>query len=358
MTAALGLVAVAILVLLAVSAVFSAAETSLTGASKARMHQLEREGDKAAARVNLLIDDQERMIGSILLGNNLLNILSSALITETVSHEFPGGWGVVISTVITTALVLVFVEVLPKTLAISRPDDVARALSTPTLIVKAVFGPVIGAIQVVVRLTLRLFGVRLGSDYDAALAQEEIRGTVEYHHSEGFVEERDRRMLGGVLDLADMDVTQVMVHRSAITFLDADLPPRTLVAAALDSSHTRMPLYRGEPDNIVGVLHGKDSGAGDRGRRRGPGPAGRSPHVSRPPWFIPDTTNLKDQLDAFLTTRNHFALIVDEYGALQGLVTLEDILEEIVGEIEDEHDTADRGPAPPPPTGRWRWTAR
>ncbi len=337
MTAALGLVAVAILVLLAVSAVFSAAETSLTGASKARMHQLEREGDKAAARVNLLIDDQERMIGSILLGNNLLNILSSALITETVSHEFPGGWGVVISTVITTALVLVFVEVLPKTLAISRPDDVARALSTPTLIVKAVFGPVIGAIQVVVRLTLRLFGVRLGSDYDAALAQEEIRGTVEYHHSEGFVEERDRRMLGGVLDLADMDVTQVMVHRSAITFLDADLPPRILVAEALESSHTRMPLYRGEPDNIVGVLHGKDlaraivAAGGDLDRLD-------IAQVSRPPWFIPETTNLKDQLDGFLTTRNHFALIVDEYGALQGLVTLEDILEEIVGEIEDEHD--------------------
>jgi Mg2+/Co2+ transporter CorB len=337
MTAALGLVAVAILVLLAVSAVFSAAETALTGVSRARMLQLERDGDRAASRVNRLVDDQERMIGSVLLGNNLINILSSALITETLSKEFPGAWGVVISTAITTVLVLVFAEVLPKTLAISRPDDLARGLSGPVLFIVRVFGPVIGVVQVIVRGVLRLFGVRLGADYDAAVAQEEIRGAVEYHHSEGTVEARDRRMLGGVLDLAEMDVTQVMVHRSAIAFLDADLPPQQLVRQALDSRHTRMPLYRGEPDNIVGVLHGKDLAraivaAGGRVEKID------IAQVARPPWFIPETTNLKDQLDAFLTTRSHFALIVDEYGALQGLVTLEDILEEIVGEIEDEHD--------------------
>ena len=342
MTAALGVIALVILVLLAVSGLFSAAETALTGASRARMHQLEREGDRPAGRVNKLLERQELMIGAVLLGNNLINILSSALITDTLGRSFPGGWGIVVSTGVTTVLVLVFAEVLPKTLAIGRPDDVSRFLSYPTMVVTRLFGPLIIVVQWFVGGTLRLVGVKPAVDPDAALAQEEIRGAVEYHASEGLVEARDRRMLGGVLDLADMDVTQVMVHRKSITLLDADLPPRQLVDAALAAPHTRLPLYRGDNENIVGVLHGKDL-ARALVRLEGDLDALRIDEVAREPWFIPDTTSLKDQLEAFLKTRIHFALIVDEYGALQGLVTLEDILEEIVGEIEDEHDVAVEG---------------
>ncbi len=342
MIATFGAIAAIIVVLLAVSALFSAAETALTGASRARMHQLEREGDLAAGRVNRLIERQETMIGSVLLGNNLINILASALITESLARFVPGAWGVALATVVTTALVLVFAEVLPKTVAISRPDDVSRTLALPTTVVVRLFGPVIAAIQWFTTRLLRLFGVAVAPEADAALAQAEIRGAVEYHHSEGLVESRDRRMLGGVLDLADMDVTQVMVHRKAIAMLDADQPSRELVAEALAAPYTRLPLYRGETENIVGVLHGKDLAralTAAEGRLDGLDVAA----AAREPWFIPDTTNLKDQLDAFLRTRNHFALIVDEYGALQGLVTLEDILEEIVGEIEDEHDAAIEG---------------
>ena len=340
--ATLGVVAVVIVVLLAVSALFSAAETALTAASRARMHQLEREGDAAAARVNRLTERQETMIGSVLLGNNLINILSSALITEALAHVFPGGLGVVMATLITTALVLVFAEVLPKTIAITRPDDVSRSLSLATTIVVRAFSPVIAVVQWFITRLLRLFGVDAKPALDAGVAQAEIRGAVEYHHSEGLVESRDRRMLGGVLDLADMDVGQVMVHRKTIEMLDADAPPRELVDQALAAPHTRLPLYRGEPENIVGVLHGKDLAraiTAAEGRLDALDIAA----VAREPWFIPDTTNLKDQLEAFLRTRNHFALIVDEYGALQGLVTLEDILEEIVGEIEDEHDAKIEG---------------
>ena len=205
------------------------------------------------------------------------------------------------------------------------------------MIVTRLFGPIIAVVQWFVGGTLRLVGVKAALDPDAALAQEEIRGAVEYHASEGLVEARDHRMLGGVLDLADMNVEEVMVHRRAISTLDADLPPRELVAQALAAPHTRLPLYRGETENIVGVLYGKDlarallAAGGDID-------ALNIGAVAREPWFIPDTTNLKDQLNAFLKRKSHFALIVDEYGALQGLVTLEDILEEIVGEIEDEHD--------------------
>jgi Mg2+/Co2+ transporter CorB len=331
--------------LLALSALFSAAETSLTGASRARMHQLEREGDRGARRVNKLLTDQETMIGAVLLGNNLINILASALTTQVLTHAIPGAWGVAAATGIMTVLVLVFAEVLPKTLAILRSDDVARFLSGPTLLVVKVFGPIIYTIQWIVRKTLGMFGVRLGMEMDVLAAHEEIRGAVEYHHSEGLVESHDRWMLGGVLDLAEMDVSEVMVHRMAIAMIDADLPPRELLADVLESGHSRFPLYRDNTENIVGVLHAKDllqALADADGRIEDLKVAA----IMREPWFIPETTSLKDQLAAFLKRQSHFALVVDEYGALQGLVTLEDILEEIVGEIEDEHDVAVEGVRP------------
>jgi Mg2+/Co2+ transporter CorB len=323
--------------LLAVSAIFSAAETAMTGASRGRMHQLERDGDGAARRVNMLLADQETMIGSVLLGNNLINILASALATQVLTRTIPGALGVAIATGVMTVLVLVFAEVLPKTLAILRSDDAARLLSWPTLIMVRVFGPIIFAVQWMIRKTLGLFGVKMDMEMDVLAAHEEIRGAVEYHHSEGLVETRDRWMLGGVLDLAELDVSEVMVHRKAIELIDAELTPREIVGAALESPHSRLPLYREEPENIVGVLHVKDlleaiteaDGAID---------AIRIDKIMREPWFVPETTSLKDQLAAFLKKKTHFALVVDEYGALEGLVTLEDILEEIVGEIEDEHD--------------------
>jgi Mg2+/Co2+ transporter CorB len=281
------------------------------------------------------------MIGAVLIGYNVLNILSSALATMFITQVVPGGWGVAIATGIMTVLVVVFVEVLPKTLAIVRADDVARGLSRPMLWAVWVLGPVSNATQWVVRRTLRLFGIRLDMATDVLAAHEEIRGAVEYHHAEGLVESRDRYMLGGVLDLGELDVSEVMVHRRQISMLDVDSPTRQLVAEALASPFTRLPLYKDNPENVVGVLHVKDLAraivaGGDLG-------AVDIPAIAISPWFVPETTNLKEQLNQFLKRRSHFALVVDEYGALQGLVTLEDILEEIVGEIEDEHDSAIEG---------------
>ncbi|HEX4181058.1 MAG TPA: HlyC/CorC family transporter [Caulobacteraceae bacterium] len=342
MKVALLALAPVIIILLAVSALFSAAETALTGASRGRMHQLERDGDRAAGRVNALISNRERMIGAVLLGNNLINILASALTTEVLTREIPGGWGVAAATVLMTVLVLVFAEVLPKTLAITRPDDTARWISAPTQAVVRLFGPVVFSVQWFVRRTLGVFGVKIDMTTDVLAAHEEIRGAVEFHHSEGLVESGDRRMLGGVLDLAGLDVSQIMVHRKSIEMLDADLPPRELVEQALAAPHTRLPLYRGDTENIVGVVHAKDLLRALATTEGGIDQLDVG-SICREPWFIPDTTNLKDQLNAFLKRRTHFALVVDEYGALQGLVTLEDILEEIVGDIEDEHDLTVQG---------------
>ena len=342
MTATLIGVFFLILVLLSVSALFSAAETALTAASRGRMHQLEKDGDKAAGRVNRLTGDRESMIGAVLLGYNLINILSSALATEFIGKVVPGAWGVVIATAVMTVLVLVFVEVLPKTLAITRPDDVARGLSAFILFFVKLLDPIVDAIQWIVRRTLLVFGVNIDLKADVFAAHEEIRGAVEFHHDEGAIESRDRRMLGAVLDLSDMDVSEVMVHRKAIAMLDADLPARELIAETLNAPHTRMPLFKDDPENIVGVIHARDL------LRAVAAKGGKVDDldimaVARPPWFIPETTNLKDQLSAFLRAKNPLALVVDEYGALQGLVTLEDILEEIVGEIEDEYDMPVQG---------------
>jgi magnesium and cobalt exporter, CNNM family len=287
------------------------------------------------------------MIGAILLANNVINIGASALTTSVLSVAFPGYIGALIATAIMTVLVVIFSEILPKTIAIARADDTARALSIPTYWIVRIFGPIANGAQWVVRQTLRPFGIKLDAGVDVLAAHEEIRGAVEYHHSEGLVETRDRYMLGGVLDLAEMDVSEVMVHRRSMETVDGSLPPREIVGAILASQHSRVPIYVGDPENVVGVLHVKDllQAIADADCRMDDLDI---ESILREPWFIPETTSLKDQLAAFLKRQNHFALVVDEYGALQGLVTLEDILEEIVGEIEDEHDVVAPGVKPAP----------
>ena len=332
----------ALVALLSLSGLISAAETSMTAASRARMHQLEREGDRAARRINRMMADQEKMIGAILLSNNVINIGASALTTMTLSAAFPGPVGALLATAVMTVLIVVFSEILPKTLAIARADDVARALSIPTWWVVKIFGPLANGAQWIVRQTLRPFGINLSMETDVLAAHEEIRGAVEYHHAEGLVEARDRHMLGGVLDLSEMDVTQVMVHRRSISMIDADQPAQDLLDELLETGHSRVPLYRDDPENVVGVLHAKDVLAA-LARAGGKLDGLDIPALAREPWFIPETTSLKDQLAGFLKRQVHFALVVDEYGALRGLITLEDILEEIVGEIEDEHDSALEG---------------
>ena len=332
----------AVLLLIGMSAFFSGSETALTAASRARMHQLEKDGDKRAALVNRLIADRERLIGAILLGNNLVNILASALATSLFIGLF-GQSGVVVATAVMTVLVLVFAEILPKTYAITRPDNMAMSVSTPINALVAAVSWIIASIQVVVNFTLRLLGVKPPTYQPSP--EEEIRGTIDLHHSEEALDAKNRHRLVGALDLKDMTVEEVMIHRKNIIMIDADLPPDRLVRQALASPHTRLPLYRGDQEEIVGVLHVKDL------LRAVMAHGGQVEKldvldICRDPWFIPETTRVEDQLDLFLKRRSHFALVVDEYGALQGLVTLEDILEEIVGDIRDEHDVVVQGVRP------------
>ncbi|WP_199241156.1 HlyC/CorC family transporter [Marinicauda salina] len=336
--------ALSILALLLMSGFFSGSETALTATSKARMLSLEKDDDLRAARVNRLIADRESLIGAILLGNNLVNILASSIAAAMFLVMF-GEAGVPIATLVMTLLVLIFAEVMPKTYALSNPDRMALAVSLPLQFFVRVFAPIVAAVQALVRAVLRL----AGADVEGPVlsAREEIRGQIDMHHQEGGVVKHDRDMLGGVLDLRELTVDDVMVHRKNLIMLDFDQPAAELVDAALTSPHTRLPLYRDDPENIVGVLHVRDLA---RALHEADGDAAKVDieAIKREPWFIPETTELFDQLNMFRSKREHFALVVDEYGALMGVVTLEDILEEIVGEIEDEHDIAMAGLTPQP----------
>tara|TARA_R110002020_G_scaffold15140_12_gene53341 strand:+ start:701 stop:1984 length:1284 start_codon:yes stop_codon:yes gene_type:complete len=341
----LWLIAGAIVVLLLLSAFFSGSETALTAASRARMHQLEKAGDRRAGTAGKLIEIRERLIGALLFGNNLVNILASSLATSAFIAVL-GDAAVVYATLLMTFLVLIFAEVLPKTWAISTPDRFAVAVAPILRVVVIVFGPVTMAVQIFVRWLLRRFGI----DVDASLGispHEEIRGTVDLQHYQGGLHKAERDRLGGILDLGELEVSDVMKHRTAMQMLNADEPPAQIVEQALASPYTRLPLWRGESENIVGVLHAKDL---LRALHAADGDVDSLDilAIAKPPWFVPDTTNLHDQLNVFLKRKSHFALVVDEYGEVMGLVTLEDILEEIVGEISDEHDIVVQGVRPQP----------
>ena len=332
----LGLTIASIVILIALSAFFSGSETALTAASRARMNRLAEEKNKRAALVLKLTDNLERLIGALLLGNNLVNILASALAT-TVFLSLFGDAGVVYATLVMTAVVVIFAEVMPKTYAITNTDRFALAVVPILRVIVWVFAPITMTVQWIVRGVLRVFGVDISETENVLSAREELRGAINLHHREGGVVKRDRDMLGGILDLSDLDVSDIMVHRKNMTMLDASAGNEALVAEVLAAQHTRLPLWKDEPDNIVGVLHSKDL-------LRAVAGAGWKPDaikvldVASEPWFIPDTTPLQSQLNAFLRRKAHFALVVDEYGGLMGLITLEDILEEIVGDISDEHD--------------------
>ena len=331
----------AILVLLLFSGFFSGSETALTAASRARIHHLAQQGNAKARRVDRLIGDKESLIGAILIGNNLVNILASALATSLFLKLF-GDAGVAYATLLMTALVVVFAEVLPKTYAIAHPERGALGVARLIGIVVALLGPVVRGIQVIVRGTLRLFGEDI-TNAPVLSAMEEIRGQIDLHHREGQVRKSYRDMLGSILDLRTVDVAEVMVHRKNIFMIDANTPADEIVRLVMDSRFTRIPLYEDDPENVVGVLHAKDV---LRAMVEGKLDKKSLLDIAQTPWFVPESTDLHEQLEAFKSRHAHFALVVDEYGAIRGLVTLEDILEEIVGEITDEHDEAVAGVRP------------
>ncbi len=327
-----------VLVCLLLSAFFAGSETALTASSRASMARLEKQGNRRAGIVNRLLGQRERLLGALLFGNNAVNIAASALATGILLAWF-GNAGVVYATVAMTVIVVVFSEILPKTAAFNAPDRIALAVARPIYCFVKLFGPVLMAIEALVRWLLKFAGMTVGEDQQVLSAREELRGAVDLFHREGGVEKVDRDMFGGVLDLRELVVSDVMIHRTNMITINADEKPEDVINAVIASPVTRLPLWRGNPENIIGILHVKDL---LRSFHAADGDASKVDIASllTPPWFVPDMRPVSEQLKAFRRRKTPFALVVDEYGEVEGLVTLEDILEEIVGDITDEHDVA------------------
>ena len=332
------LIVAAVVVCLLISAFYSGSETALTASSRAAMMRLEKQGNVDATIVSRLLATRERFLGAVLLANNATNIAASTLATGLLLTLF-GEAGVIYATIVMTALIFILCEILPKTAAFNAPDRVALVVAQPIARTVTLLLPLLKAVEWMVRLILRGIGMSRGTMQSILSPREELRGAVDLLHRAGIVEKLDRDMMGGVLDLRELTVSDVMVHRTKMVMLDADTPPREIVDAVLGAAVSRLPVWRGSPDNILGVLYAKDllralhSAGGDASKID-------IETLARPPWFVPDTTPLYEQLKAFRDRKTPVALVVDEYGELEGLVTTKDIIAEIVGDIGDEHEVA------------------
>lgn len=322
---------VVVLALLAASAYFSGAETALTGASRPRMHALAQDGDHRAAIVRHLQEERDRTIGALLLGNNLANIGASALATGVLVTLF-GAAGVAYATIAMTVLVLVFSEVMPKIYAINHADAVALRFARATLLVVAILNPVASVVRLIVRGVLKVFGASLPQDQRLGTTEEELRGVIDLHAGPEPDIRHERAMLLGVLDLDQVTVEKVMTHRSSLATVDADEPAKAIIDQVLASGFTHVPLTRGGPDNVIGVI---DTARLVRAVIAA-GPEAEKLDVvamAQKPWYVPESTTLFDQLQTFRQRGGGLALVVDEYGALMGAVTIQDIMAEIVGDI-------------------------
>jgi Mg2+/Co2+ transporter CorB len=326
-----------LMVMVMFSAFFSGSETAMTAVNRAHMFALAQEGSKRAQLVNKLREAKDKLIGTLLLGNTFVNIAIASLSTVSFVRLFGEEYGPIYATIFATFVVLIGAEVLPKTIAIHHADRASLVLARPLSIAIRLLSPITWMVQWIVRNILRLFGMNLEHISDISTAAEAIRGQIELHHHEGKVGKDDRDMLGSILDLNTREVSEVMIHRKQVESIDLGDEPEAIIAAAIASAHSRIPLYKDDSENIVGVLYLKDLFRLIRQQKIGI-TREMLRRVAQKPWFVPETTVLADQLDAFRSKRKHFACVVDEYGAWQGIVTLEDIIEEIVGEIDDEHD--------------------
>ncbi|HEU5046425.1 MAG TPA: HlyC/CorC family transporter [Rickettsiales bacterium] len=321
---------------LLMSAFFSGSETAVTAVSRERIYHLIVEGNRNAVAVGELRKKKQQFIGGIMLGNNIFTILGSSLATDFAINRW-GEHGVVYATILMTALVVIFAEVLPKTYAIQNAESMALKLAPTITLALKILHPLNIALQFIVTGILRLFGVDISRSNSLASASELIRGTIELHHHEGDVVKQDRDMLGGILDMREILVSEIMAHRLNMETINADLPIEDIINLAVSSTHSRIPLWQGEPDNIIGVLHVKTLIKALR-ENKDNFDSKKLADILVKPWFIPESTTINNQLYEFRSQRQHLALVIDEYGVLQGLVTLEDIIEEIVGRIDDEHD--------------------
>ncbi len=327
----------AIIILLALSAFFSGSETALTASTRSRLTGLAMKGKSNANIAIELLNKKESLIGAILLGNNLVNILASALATSLLIRVF-GNSGVAYAVIIMTALIVIFAEILPKSYAIANSEKAALMVSPYLKPFVTILAPITWLMEKTVFYILSLIGIKHDKNVRTLSVADEIRGTVDLHHKEGRLFKMDKDMVRGILDLSEITVEDIMVHRSNIFTVNIDDLPEKIISQVAESPYTRIPVWKDNNENIIGLIHSKNLLKILKDRQ--------SLEITREEiknsliktWFVPETTSLKDQLQMHLKRKIKLAMVVDEYGALNGMISLEDIIEEIVGDISDEHD--------------------
>tara|TARA_B100000287_G_C20675002_1_gene794935 strand:+ start:6494 stop:7762 length:1269 start_codon:yes stop_codon:yes gene_type:complete len=320
--------------LIILSAFFSGSETSLTSASKPRMHNLARTGKKNAKIFQELFKNKELLICTILFANNLVNILASAIATK-ILLEVTNNEGILYATIIMTLMILIFGELIPKTLALSKSDQYALKIAPFMRVLVYLLYPLTISLNFVATSILKVFGVNIlhfKKEEVSEKREEELRGAIDLHGEDSSKDEKN--MLKSILDLDDITVGSIMIPRKDIFSLPSDIQYNELIVKLKNSPHSRIPIWEKNPENIIGVFHIRkliELKSNDL-------KTFNINSLCQKPWFIPESTKLDNQLLEFKRRKEHFSIVVDEYGEFLGIVTLEDIIEEIVGEIDDEHD--------------------
>ena len=320
----------------------SASETAITAASKPKLHHMSKRGDKNALQIRFLQQTPGLTLSALLMCATFFTTFATSLMTELVDLVFESGIGVIYAPLIIGVLIVIYAETLPKIIAVNQPERVAIFLARPMGFICKIFRPLTVAINYIARITLQFFRFQVRVSSTSHATVEELRGVIDLHHGPGQDVPHERAMLKSILDLGSVQVGEIMIHRKNVTMIDAQDPPEAIVEQVLACPFTRVPLFKDDPDNVIGVVNAK---ALLRAVQAQDGKVGQLDitTIASPPWFVPESTDLLEQLQAFRQRREHFALVVDEYGSIMGIVTLEDILEEIVGEISDEHDVTVRG---------------
>ncbi|MEE2694727.1 MAG: CNNM domain-containing protein [Pseudomonadota bacterium] len=324
-----------ILGLVFLSAFFSGSETSLTSASKPRIHTLARSGEKNAGLFEKIFKDKEQLICTILFANNLVNVLASAIATK-ILIEISNTEGILYATIIMTLMILIFGELIPKTIALSNADKIALKIAPVIRIIIIILYPLTKILNIIVSSILKIVGIdykTFSKEEIHEKNEEELRGAIDLHGKDSSTVE-EKRMLKSILDLDDITVGSIMISRKDIFSLSSEISYTELIAKLQSSPHSRIPIWDKNPENIVGVLNVRkliEKNSFDQKRFN-------VLSFCQKPWFIPESTKLDNQLMAFKKRKEHFSIVVDEYGEFLGIITLEDIIEEIVGDIYDELD--------------------
>ncbi len=325
-----------IIFLIFVSAFFSGSETGLISLNRYRLRHMAKDGHAGARRAHQLLKRPDRLIGLILLGNNFVNILASAIAT-LLAVRLLGEDGVWVATALLTVVVLIFAEITPKTLAAMRPERFAFPAAVVLKPLSIVLAPLVSIFNALPTILLRLFGISQEELTEHSISREELRTVV--NEAGAMIPRRHQKMLLGILDLEKVTVEDIMVPRNEIVGIDLEDEWEQILKQLRNSQHTRLPVYRGEIDNVIGILHLRKL----LGQQQKEGLTREDLEgLARESYFIPEATPLNTQLLNFQTQRRRIGLVVDEYGDIQGLVTLDDILEEIVGEFTTDPATSSK----------------